>query len=268
MQIQIPVIASRFLKENGTTVLTAGGVVGTVLTAALSVRAGLKTSETLLEAQYDRTHDEHGDRIDDDEHPMRPMTKVEKAALVWPYFVPPVVMGSLTIGSIIMSHRMSAGKAAALAAAYGVSQKQLDEYKAKLSEKMTGPKAQQVQDELAKERADRSTESPSQVIILGDNVLCYDQPTDRYFQSSMEKIRTAENKANREILENGYLPTSEFYAWLGLDGTTWSDDVGWHKPFTLEYSTIPAKDGRPCLAIDFSRLPESEYVKDHSRYSP
>lgn len=267
MQIQIPDIASRFLKDNATTVLTAGGVVGTVVTAALSVRAGLKTSEALFEAQYDRTHDEHGDRIDDDQDPMRPMTKVEKAQVIWPYFVPPVVTGGLTIGSIIMSHRMSAAKAAALAAAYGMSQKQLEEYKAKVAEKLTGQKAKQVQDELAQERSDKNPNS-SQIIVVGDEVLCYDQPTDRYFRSTMEKIRKAENKANFDINHHGSCDAQTFYDELGLDPTAWTTNLGWPQNFQLEITTIEAKDGRPCIAIDFNRLPVEDFVRGRpSQYS-
>jgi hypothetical protein len=262
LQFQIPDVASRFLKDNATTVLTAGGVVGTVATAVLSVRAGFKASTTINKhvAEQQALNDE----------PLLPsdFTTAQKVKLVAPHFVPPVVMGGLTIGSIVFAHRMSATKAAALAAAYGVSQKQLEEYKAKVAETLGVAKAKKVQDELAKDDVERSADRQSHVIILGDHVLCYDRPTDRYFQSTMEKIRQAEAKANREILETGYYTTTEFYNSLGLDETTWSNDTGWHRPFELEYSTVSAKDGRPCLAINFSPMPDVEYMKAHSRYSP
>lgn len=262
MQIKIVQdTATRFLKENTATVLTAGGVVGTVATAVLAARAGFKAAH-ILEEERDR---ERKVMAEPDLHVE--ISKTDKVKLVWPHFIPPVVVGGVTVGSIIMSHRMSAAKAAALAAAYGVSQKQLEEYKAKVLEKLGEQKEEKIRDELAQDRVNENPNS-TQVIIIGDNVLCYDQPTDRYFQSSMEKIRTVEHKANREIIENGYYEASEFYIELGLEGTTWSDDVGWIKPFNLEYTTVQAPDGRPCLAIDFSKLPQSDYVRDHSRYSP
>lgn len=257
MQIKIVQdAATRFITENSATVLTAGGVVGTVLTGLVAFRSGMKSERILNDKKFTVTVEE--------EHELDTLDKVKIIGL---HTVAPVALGSLTIAAVIMSHRMSAAKAAALAAAYGVSQKQLDEYKAKMAEKLGVQKTEKAQAERAKEQADKNPNS-TQVIIIGDNVLCYDQPTDRYFQGDMEKIRTAENKANTEILQSGYLPASEFYSWLGLEGTTWSDDVGWSQPFTLEYSHIEAKDGRPCLAIDFSKLPTSDYVKDHSRYSP
>jgi hypothetical protein len=252
--------AERFLKENSTTVLTAGGVVGTVATAVLSVRAGIKSARIL-----DRYEEELRLKAEGPDEGLSTSTKIAK---VWPQFVPPVMTGSATIGAIIMSHRMNAKRAAALAAAYGVAQGQLDEYKAKLAEKLGVQRTEKTKAEMADERMQNSKQTPTQVIIIGDNVLCYDQPTDRYFQSSMEKVRSAEAKANREILERGYYEASEFYIELGLEGTTWSDNVGWVAPFSLEYSHVPAPDGRPCLAIDFSKLPEPDFVRTHSRYSP
>lgn len=257
--------ATRFLTENASTVLTAGGVVGTVTTAVLSVRAGVKAAQKIAEIEKEEVIRE----TDDVQVAVaRVLSKTEKVKYTWPYFVPPVVTGTGTIVAIVMADRMNAKRAAALAAAYGVAQGQLEDYKAKMLEKLGVQKMEKAQAEMADEQMQNSKASPSQVIIIGDNVLCYDQPMDRYFQSSMEQIRTAEGKANRDILECGYYTATEFYNSLGLKGTTWSDDVGWHQPFQLEYSHVTAPDGRPALAINFSKMPLSEYVKDHSRYSP
>lgn len=260
--------ATRFLAENASTALTAGGVVGTVATAVLSVRAGMKAQQIISQEEQERVEAARLTTPEGETIEIVMMTKTEKATKIWPHFIPPVVTGTGTIAAIIMADRMSAKKAAALAAAYGVAQGQLDEYKAKMLEKLGVQKSEKAQAEMADERMQNSKASPSQVIIIGENVLCYDQPTDRYFQSSMEQVRTAENKANREVLERGYYGASEFYNELGLEGTTWSDDVGWTKPFQLEYSHVPAPDGRPCLAIDFSRLPNSDYTRGSSHYSP
>lgn len=267
--------ATRFLTENATTVLTAGGVVGTVATAVLAGRAGFKSAQIIEAERVDKAQKIQAEmeRISSDPvEPIDPVTiaisKTDKVKLVWPQFIPPVVTGTGTIAAIVMADRMNAKRAAALAAAYGVAQGQLDEYKAKMLDKLGVQKMEKAEAEMADEAMQRSKQSPSQVIIVGDNVLVYDRPTDRYFQSSMEQIRTVEGKANQEILEHGYYTATEFYNALGLKGTTWSDDVGWHQPFQLEYSHTLAPDGRPCLSINFSRMPLSEYVKDHSRYSP
>lgn len=260
--------ATRFLKENSTTVLTAGGVVGTVITGVVAFRAGFRSKAKLTQAEYERNHDQHGDRIDDDEHPIRPMTKSEKLANTWPQLIPPVVVGGFTIGSIIMAHRMSAAKIAALAAAYGVSQSQLEDYKAKLEEKLGVNKTEKAKAEMAQERADKTPGSGA-VIIYGDEVLCFDAPTGRYFKSTMERINQAANTTNSEILKHNYAPASMFYSELELPSTTWSNDVGWDMPFQLEISTILV-DGKPCISINFDDMPFLDYQRNgrgRDRYS-
>lgn len=252
--------AAQFLKDNSSAVMTAGGVVGTIATAVVSFRAGMKTERKIHDHQFTVTVEE--------EHEL---SLGDKAKLVAPQFIPPVLLGGVTVGSIIMSHRMSAAKAAALAAAYGVSQKQLDEYKAKVAEKLGVQKKEKLDSELAQERV-QNNPPPGQIIIVGDEVLCYDMPTDRYFKSTMERIRRAENAANHQINHHGYCDASFFYDEMGLKPTTWSDNVGWSKPFNLDISTVMASDkegnetGTPCITINFSELPYSDFVKGHSRY--
>jgi hypothetical protein len=111
--VQIRIVqdtAARFLRDNATTVLTAGGVVGTVATGVLSVRAGMKYSEIIRQEEIRRTAEATAD------HSPGPVTITDKAKLVGVHFIPPVVVGGLTITSVVMAHRMSAAKAAALAA--------------------------------------------------------------------------------------------------------------------------------------------------------
>ena len=111
--------------ENASTILTAGGVVGTVTTAVLTGRASIKAHELIREEELKHIHPEGTtDIIEGD---TMGLSNSKKVLLVWPVFVPPVVIGTATICSIIMANQMSAQRAAALAAAYGVSQRQLEE---------------------------------------------------------------------------------------------------------------------------------------------
>jgi hypothetical protein len=186
--------------------------------------------------------------------------------LAGPHFIPPVVTGGLTIVAIIMSHRMSGQKAAALAAAYGVSRKQLEEYKEKVAEKLTGPKREQTDAELAQERANRAPGADAVVIVAGEgDVLCFDEPTGRFFKSSMEKIRQAVNSVNQRILAGKeYADLNSFYEELGLPDCTWGDEVGFnvHNLIELTYKAIisPEDDQTPVIAIDFKRLPTEDYI--------
>jgi Family of unknown function (DUF6353) len=254
--------ASVLLSENATTLLTAGGVVGTVATAILTGRATFKAAEIIREEELKLIHPE-GTTDSIAEGTMGLSTK-QRVLLVWPQYIPPVLIGGATIGSIIMANRMSAQKAAALAAAYGLAERNLSEYKDKVSEKLTGPKQQAIVDELAQDRVSK-TDGYQNIVVVEGEVLCFDEPTARYFRSTMENIKTAVNATNAEILHHDHANATFFYEEIGLPGTSWTDEVGWNNDqlLDLKYSTVLSPDGRPCIAIDFKVLPKSDYVPKH-----
>jgi len=257
---------AQFVSENATVLLTAGGVVGTVATAVLTGRAGFKAAEIIREKELEHIHPEGvTDVIDGESNATMGLSPSQKIKLVWPQFVPPVVTGGLTISAIIFSHRMSAQKAAALAAAYGLAERNLSEYKEKVSEKLTGPKKQSIEAEISQDRVNR-TDGYQKIVVVEGEVLCFDEPTGRYFHSTMEKIKKAVNDTNAEILnDRGWVNATAFYERLGMPATSWTDDMGWNTDELLElkYDTVTSPDGRPCLSIDFQVLPKPDYIPKH-----
>lgn len=255
-----------FASENATTLLTAGGVVGTITTAVLAARGGYKYAKIetakqweAYEAAYDNENNVETIKPEEAVIPKKDMVFATA-----PYVIPPVVTGAFTITAIVMSNRMSAQKAAALAAAYGLAERNFGEYKAKVEEKLTGPKATQIDDELAQESVDK-TPGSGQVVIVEGEVLCHDKTGGRYFNGTMEKIRQAVNTTNAEVFNHGFARLSFFYNELGLDETTWSDEVGFNMENLLElkYSTSMAPGNKPCIVIDFARLPKADF---HPKY--
>lgn len=260
--------AAEFAEQNASVLLTAGGVVGTVATAVLAGRAGYKTGLTV----YDRKVLLMAEELHEDNPEENPYLKASNASLskkelavaVAVDYIPPVLIGSATIASIIMAHRVSATKAAALAAAYGLAERNLSEYREKVAEKLTGPKKQAIDDELAQERVNR-TEGYNQIVVVEGEVLCFDEPTGRYFRSTMENIKAAVNATNAEVLNHDYANASFFYEEIGLPATSWTEEVGWNRdhPMDVKYSTVMSPDNRPCIAIDFTVLPKLDYVPKH-----
>jgi len=258
--------AVNLVSENATVLLTAGGVVGTVATAVLAGRGGIKYAQILREKQETKMVEENdmtllGDVLYNDDVSLPAIDTVEKLKIAAPYFIPPIVVGGVTITSIIMAHRMSSAKIAALAAAYGLAESQLGYYREKITEKLTGPKKQAIEDEIAQERVNKT--SGHEVVIVGDGeVLCYDEPTGRYFNSTMENIKAAVNATNAEILNAEYVRATFFYEELSLPATTWTDEVGWNREhlMDLKYSTVLSPDGKPCIAINFTVLPKLDYI--------
>ena len=256
--------AAKFAETNAAALLTAGGVVGTVATAVLTGRAGFKAHEILQNMEMEpkvrlRNAEEGGGEEE------VPATRFEKIVAVGPHFIPPVIVGTATIASIIMSNRVSAQKAAALAAAYGLAERNLSEYKEKVTEKLTGPKKQALEEEISQDRVNRSDGYQNVVIVEGE-VLCFDEPTGRYFRSTMEKIKQAVNETNAEILnDRGWVNATAFYERLGMPATSWTDDMGWNTDelVELKFDTVTSPDGRPCISIDFQVLPKPDYIPKH-----
>lgn len=253
--------AEHLLQENATTILTAVGVVGTVTTAVLAGRASFKAADIIRDEELSHIHPEG---VEDaiDEHTWG-LSATERVRLTWPLFVPPVIVGAGTITAIIFAHKMNAQKAAALAAAYGLAQGHLEEYKTKVAEKLTPKKVQDIDDELAQDRVNRTPVPNNLIIVSGGEVLCCDEPNGRYFKSTMDAIKKAENSTNAEILNHGFASASHFYAELGLPATSWTDNVGWNTDqlLDLKISTVMAPDEvTPCIAIDFRNLPKEDYV--------
>lgn len=250
------------LEEHASTILTAGGVIGTVATAVLAGRAGFKAAE-LIADQYLK-YDEEKDEI------VEP-SKRDQFLLVAPLFVPPALAGAATVASIVGANYMSAKEVAALAAAYGYSQKNLDEYKAKIAEKLTGPKNQQIRDEIAQDRVTNNPPSGNEVIILaGGDVLCYDMITGRYFRSTVEQLHRGAATINKQLLDEQYASLSDFYDQIGLPATNYTDTVGWNMlnsaeflPLELVLTTTMTPDDKPCIAIDFNTMPKPDYARSY-----
>lgn len=250
--------AADLVSENATTLLTAGGVVGTIATAGLTGRAAVR-SYIKLQAEQIIQQSENSDILDP-EAELPKLDTMTQAKIIVPEFIPPVITGTATITAIIFAHRMSSAKIAALAAAYGLAERNFGEYKDKVTEKLTGPKKQQIDDELAKEAIEKTPGSEKIVFVEGE-VLCLEKPGGRYFNSTMESIKSAVNATNAEVFNHGFALASFFYDELGLRPTTWSEQVGFNAENLcgLTYTTDLAPGNRPCIVIDFDRLPKTDY---------
>src|SRR5262245_48041719 len=143
---------------------------------------------------------------------------------VWPLYIPPAISGVVTIGCIIMAHRVSSGRLAAVLASSAVTERAFSEYKEKIQQKFGERKATEVRDEIAKDRINKNPPESNQIIMTGTgDVLCYDDLTGRYFESSMEKLRGAENDINNQLLHRSNASLSDFFDIVGLRPTTFTD---------------------------------------------
>jgi len=282
--------AKLLLNENSTTILTSMGVAGTVSTAYLSGRASLRAARVIdteklrrdpqafdpgAQAARARLKARHPDmtiaplevqlefkRLSE----LQDLSRTDKVKLVWFLYLPAVAAGGITITSIVFAHRIDAKKIAALTVASGISERALQEYKAKVVEKLGERQHTKIKDEIAQDQVNARPPRHGEVIITGaGEVLCYDQITGRYFYSTVEEIRKAENKLNHDILNYDGASLAEFHDMIGLESTSYTNMVGWNTDnlVEVEFSTTMTKDEKPCLVVGFNYPPTPAYTKLH-----
>lgn len=257
--------AKFLVNDNSTTILTGMGVSGTVATAYLAGRASFRAAEIIHDEKIFRQgvidDTENGDYI-----PKPELTTVTKVGLVWRLYLPAFGTGITTITCIVMANKIATKQLAALAVASGISERALQEYKAKVIDKLGNKTDIAIRDEIAQDRVNQNPVTSREMIIAGaGEVLCFDMLTGRYFQSTIENIKRAENKVNHTLNNHMYASLSEFFEEIGLSATTFSDSVGWNANEMCEvtFSTTMSSDQRPCVAIDFVHPPFWEYARLH-----
>lgn len=245
--------ASKFVIDNSPSILTAIAVTGTVTTAVLAGQASFKAKDLIDNEELTMGNDGYG---------YGNLTDRQKVEMVWHLYIPAAGTALLTVACIVGANRVGNRRAAAMAAAYSISEKAFAEYQDKVVEKIGANKERVVRDEIAQDQVKRAGNSEI-VIMGGGDVLCFESFTSRYFTSNMETLKKAQNDTNYQIINDFYASLTDFYNRIGLGKTDVSDDLGWtpERQLDLEFSTVLAEDGRPCLVLGYVTKPQANYYK-------
>lgn len=243
----------RFAIQNSPTILTSIGVVGTISTVVLTARSTARAIRMMDERFTMIRQETYG-----------PPSKREVVELVWREYVPPVVVGAVTLAAIIGANHIGGRRAAAFATAYKLSEKMAEEYRQKVIDTVGHQKEDLIRGDLAKDRIERVP--GVETIVLGEGeILFYDDWSGRAFKSTIDRVSNAVNQINYQINQSWCASLTEFYDALGLDKTRVSDDYGWNSDELLEpyYSSCLLEDGRPARSISFNVQPFQNYNKGH-----
>jgi hypothetical protein len=262
--------SKQFISDNAPTILTVAALGGTVASTVLAARAGFKAGYKIAYDDYTRL----GVIPEDQQIRLKsgivdPMKGNDRrkhiAKQTWKLYLPSAITGVGTLTSIATANRVNMNRTAALAAAYTITDKAFSEYKDKVKETIGEKKEDEIHTKIMQDRVNESGEKAGLVMIGSNDVLCYDAYTDRYFQSSMEKLKKAENDTNHEIIHNLYVSLSEFYQRVGLPPTSFSDEVGWDSDNLVElrFSSVMTPDDRPALAFTFHVDPVRGFGRTH-----
>lgn len=247
--------AQTVIKHNSPAILTGVAVVGTVTTAFLATQAGFKAANVI------REYEQHRDSLLDG--PYKADWK-EKIQIAWPLFIPTIGVGALTVSCVLGANHVHGRKAAALAGAYSLSEKAFAEYRDKVVEQIGTTKETKVRDAVAQDQTSKDEHKISEIVIQDSmDWACYETMSGRYFTTTVEKLKQAQNELNKKLLDDGYASLNEYWDLVGLESTTVGDELGWTSDRLLEIhiTTTLGKDGRPCLSLGYVNPPITNYWK-------
>lgn len=245
-------VTCKFMKKHSPDILTGLGI-GCMLTGTvLAAKAAPKAAKKIEEAE-----EEKGESL----------TVVEKVKVVAIDYAPAALSTATGMACLIGSNTTQNRRNVAIATAYKAGEEAFNIYKEKVVETIGEKKEQQIKDEVAKEMLERNPVGENEVIVTdGGTTLCYDAFNGRYFQSSKDMIDKAVNALNKRLISEMYISLNDFYYELGLRPVRNGDDLGWNVERNLidiNYSSILAEDGRPCLVCDFYCEPRTDYINLH-----
>ena len=238
---------SLFARKHSPEILTGLGVIGLIATAVTAVRATPKALELIEENK------------DEDGH----ISKKNVVKVAWKQYVPSVLIGTVSIACIVGSNKISIHRSALLAAACSISEEKLKEYKNKVVDVFGEKKEkEEVYESIIQDKIDESP-TPNCEPKKSDDILFYDVWSGRYFYSDRNRVDRAINELNSYFLQSDQVCLNDFYDSINLDRNQFGYIYGWERDTTklieIRYSSHIAKDGNPCLAIDFFKDPTPFY---------
>jgi hypothetical protein len=237
--------AEKFVTENSPGILTGLGVAGAVSTAVLAAKGGFRASE-IIQREFDA-------------YPAGPDAK-EKFQLVWKEFIPAGAIGIVTVSAIIGANKIGARRAAAIAAAFKISEQLSEEYKQKVVETLGLQKEEKLRSELAADKMEQNPPPSSMLIVAGSDVLFFDEMSGRYFHNQVENVKKAVNDINYKVNNYHCASLTDFYEMIGLDETQFSGDMGWNTDELLDVKFAPVMvQDKPAISISYSTTPTRGY---------
>lgn len=210
-----------FFNRNSSMILTCVGGVGVIATAIAAAKATPKAIKLVEELEKEKGEE---------------LTTPEIIYTAAPAYIPTVLIGASTIACIFGANTLNKRQQASLMSAYALVDSSFKEYKGKLKEMYGEETHQSIVDAIAVEKAEKMNITSAYMVGncdlsteegTGDPILFYDEHSNRYFESTIEQVMSAEYHLNRNYVLRGYSYLNEFYEFLGLETTDYGSVLGW-----------------------------------------
>lgn len=195
-----------------------------------------------------------------------PLTKKEIVTTALPYYTQPLIFGSITIASIIGSQMLGIKSQASFIAGYTFLDQTFRKYREKVVERHGSKEDLEIKKEImvedAKDIRIHSYSMLDDISLMEDMdesqpVLFYDMIGRRFFRSTLAKVISAEYHINRNYTLGADPSLKDFYTFLGIAPTEYSDTVGWswsnldeNGIVWIDFSNVKTTiNGQECFAI-------------------
>ena len=239
-------------KKHSPEILVAAGVVGTVTSAVMACKATTKVSEIMENAKKDiDTIHYAADNAESlpEEYTVEDSKKdlaivyTQTGVKLAKLYAPAVVLGALSITSIVASHRILNKRNAALAAAYTAIDKGFKEYRSRVVQRFGKEldrelrfdiKAKEVEETIVDEKGKEKTVTKTIEVVdpnkYSDFARIYDAGClgwDDDAEYNLMFLKHQQQHANDLLQSRGYLFLNEVYDMLGFPRTKAGQVVGW-----------------------------------------
>lgn len=245
----------RCINKHSPEILTAAGIAGGITTVVLVAKEA-----PLVKEELDILHE---DLAEQDEELTKSQIIWEEAKVAIPHYAPAIVTGAASVGCILGSYKVSTKRTAAFATAYELANRNLIEYKDKAKKMLGDTKKEKLEASIAQDKVNNNPPKDNEVIITDGECLFYDSVSGRYFRSSVDKIRKAEARLNKMLIQEMYVSLNDLYSELDIPCTKIGNDIGWNVDELIDiyFNSIVAPGDIPCLVMDYMVAPRYDYTK-------
>lgn len=245
------------LKKHSPEILLVTGVVGTVVSAVMACKATTKVNDILNETKetIDTIHDgaEKGEikgteYTQEDAKKDLAITYVQTGIKFAKLYAPSVILGTLSITSILASNNILRKRNVALAAAYATIDKTFKEYRGRVVERFGevvdrelkyNIKAEKIEKTVTDPETGKEKKTKEKIEVVDDSEIgqyarFFDEFSDFWEKDpeyNLMFLRRQQQYANDRLISRGYLFLNEVYEMLGLEPSKAGQVIGWlYKP--------------------------------------
>lgn len=252
----------QFWHRNGSTILTYLGGAGVIATAFMTAKATPKVIELIKQAEDEKREE---------------LSKWEKIRVATPSYIPATLVGIGTMTCIFGAHVANNKTQAALTSAYGLLDQTFKAYRNEIIDLYGEEEDQEIMTTITVEKAEETYMHSSYFGTTCDlsvedssseHKLFYDGYSNRFFESTIEQVMSAEYHLNRNYILRGYTVLNELYEFLGLEDTEEGSVLGWAPVddgmYWIDFNHHKAelKDGTEYYILQMPFAPRVDYDED------